>query len=308
MRDAVEMNHFLAWLLGCLRLLRGSRIALFSILMVVAGCRGQVASSTAASPGGCPAAVERRVDGLYGWYLRSGDHYRERLHEQEAALDPALFRDLQQVFSVDPERDGQQGGAGAAFDMDPFSGVQVATFAYQLTRCRVLGENRIAAHVELDVGLSANRKHDQQQITVLMQRAGEDWKVSDLEYGANDGEDAPRSLGLKASLKSWMDAHAPREGQVLLTPGFKIVITRHCAEGMVVCDQVSYRGEDRQTGSSITLMGSTLYRSCSDGMTPCQFLGYVFKNGSTTYDVSNSGLLRVLQDNKVLLEEQGEWL
>ena len=281
-------------------------MALFSILLAVAGCGGEVASSSAASPTGCPSAVERRVDALYNWYVSSGVHYRERLHEQESSLDPALYRDLQQVLSAD--LDGPQGEAGTAFAMDPFSGVQVATYAFQLKRCRALGENKIAAQVELDVGLSADRKHDQQAITLLMKQTGEDWQVSDLEYGSKDGGEMSQTLSLKTAMQRQLKDQTASGGQVLLTPGFRIMITRHCAEGMVMCDQVSYRGEDRETGASITLMGSTLYRFCADGVTPCQFLGYVFHNGSTTYEVSDSGLLRVVQENRNLLEEQGEWL
>lgn len=290
-----------------LRRFDGRRIALCWILLAVAGCRGEVASSAAASPTGCPAAVERRVNALYGWYVSYGARYRERLHEQEASLEPALYRDLQQVFSANRDHDGQHGGGENAFDIDPFSGVQVATFAYQLKRCRDLGENRIAAQVELDVGLSPNRKHDHQTITLLLNHAGGDWQLSDLEYGAKDGADASQSLGLKAALKRQLSNQTVSGGQVLITPGFRIVITRHCAEGMVICDQVSYRGEDRQTGASITLIGSTLYHFCADGMTPCQFLGYVFYNGSTVYEVSDLGLLRVVQGTRILLEEQGAW-
>jgi hypothetical protein len=55
-------------------------------------------------------------------------------------------------------------------------------------------------------------------------------------------------------------------------------------------------------------MGSTSHSICADGVTPCRFLGYRFQNGNTTYLVDEDGSLRVLQGDKLLLEEQGEWM
>ncbi len=97
-------------------------------------------------------------------------------------------------------------------------------------------------------------------------------------------------------------------GDQLTTKNYVITITRHCQEGEVTCDKVTYHGISKKTQHALTLSGHTLHTLCADGVTPCQFLGYEFKTGKTTYFVLETGLLRVVKDdNKVLVEEQGEW-
>lgn len=93
----------------------------------------------------------------------------------------------------------------------------------------------------------------------------------------------------------------------LLTPSFSIEIKVHCAEGDVSCDKVGYVGKNRKTGSAVSLRGKTLHTLCADGVTPCRFLGYEFKNGDVRYRVLESGELLVTQGKKVLVQEQGEW-
>ncbi len=97
-------------------------------------------------------------------------------------------------------------------------------------------------------------------------------------------------------------------GDQLTTKNYVITITRHCQEGEVTCDKVTYQGVSKKSGQAITLKGNTKHTMCADGVTPCQFLGYEFKAGNITYLVLETGLLRVLKgENKVLVEEQGEW-
>jgi hypothetical protein len=93
----------------------------------------------------------------------------------------------------------------------------------------------------------------------------------------------------------------------LTTPSFVIQIKVNCAEGNVTCEDVTYVGTSRKSGKTITLRGKTKQRMCADGVTPCQFLGYEFKNGATYYRVLEDGNLLVMQREKVLLEEKGEW-
>lgn len=93
----------------------------------------------------------------------------------------------------------------------------------------------------------------------------------------------------------------------LETPNFKVEITPHCEEGVVGCDNVTYRGTSKKTGKSLTLSGKELMQMCSDGVTPCQFLGYEFKNGNVVYFVSEDGHLTVSEGNKVLVDEAGQW-
>ncbi|MFL9926798.1 hypothetical protein PQR62_21165 [Herbaspirillum lusitanum] len=93
----------------------------------------------------------------------------------------------------------------------------------------------------------------------------------------------------------------------LTTPSFVIDIQENCAEGEVTCDKVSYTGTSKKTGKSIRLRGKTIHSMCADGVTPCRFLGYEFRNGSTYYRVEEGGGLLIMQGKKVLLEESGKW-
>jgi hypothetical protein len=93
----------------------------------------------------------------------------------------------------------------------------------------------------------------------------------------------------------------------LITPSFEISIDVRCPEGAVSCDQVRYTGISKKTGKAIALTGSTLHTTCADGVTPCRFLGYRFKNGKVTYTVFESGELVVTQGDKLLLQESGSW-
>lgn len=93
----------------------------------------------------------------------------------------------------------------------------------------------------------------------------------------------------------------------LTTASFIVRIAINCAEGNVSCDDVTYLGTSRKTGNSIRLRGKTMHGMCADGVTPCRFLGYEFRNGRTHYRVLDAGVLSVVQGNKVLLEERGSW-
>lgn len=98
------------------------------------------------------------------------------------------------------------------------------------------------------------------------------------------------------------------QARILSTPNFVVVIVETCEEGVVGCDQVAYTGVNRSTGKSITLSGSALMHMCADGVTPCQHLGYEFRNGDVTYTVTNDGTLAVSRKGKVFAKEQGKWL
>ena len=96
--------------------------------------------------------------------------------------------------------------------------------------------------------------------------------------------------------------------ELLTTPNYIIRIEVNCAEGYVTCNDVTYVGESRKSHNSITLKGKTMHTSCADGITPCRFVGYYFKNGNITYTISESGELKVIQGkDKVLVKEKGAW-
>lgn len=96
-------------------------------------------------------------------------------------------------------------------------------------------------------------------------------------------------------------------GATLETPHYSIEVTSQCAEGNVTCDDVTYAGRSKDSGKLIALKGSSLHMKCQDGQTPCRFLGYHFFNGDTEYQVLDNGILRVMQGDKVIVEERGQW-
>lgn len=93
----------------------------------------------------------------------------------------------------------------------------------------------------------------------------------------------------------------------LVTDSFEVSIDVRCAEGSVGCDDVRYRGVNRKTGQAISLKGRTEHTLCADRVTPCRFLGYVFRNGNVTYRVGENGTLAVTRGPTVLLQEAGAW-
>ena len=90
------------------------------------------------------------------------------------------------------------------------------------------------------------------------------------------------------------------------TKNFSVKITRNCPEGYVTCNNVIYRGTDLRSGESIRLKGKTHHTICKDGVTPCRFLGYVFRNGSYLYRVTNMSILEVYKGGKLILSEQDQ--
>ena len=93
----------------------------------------------------------------------------------------------------------------------------------------------------------------------------------------------------------------------LTTKGFKIDIQVNCEEGNVTCNRVSYRAKDLKTGKSLRLSGKTIHSLCADGVTPCRFLGYEFRNRNYRYIVTEGGLLEVYKGEKLLVSQQGTW-
>jgi hypothetical protein len=93
----------------------------------------------------------------------------------------------------------------------------------------------------------------------------------------------------------------------LETPHYRVQITPQCEEGEISCERVEYLGRHKDSGRSLKLLGRTHHTLCADGVTPCRFLGYLFRNGRTTYWVGEDGTLRVTVGKRLLLEESGQW-
>jgi hypothetical protein len=102
-------------------------------------------------------------------------------------------------------------------------------------------------------------------------------------------------------------AQPDESAQILDTPGFTVRIEVQCPEGNVSCETVAYRGENKRTKQVLSLMGRTAHIACADGVTPCRFLGYIFRSGAYTYFVSQAGELVVSKGDKQLVRESGVW-
>ncbi len=97
------------------------------------------------------------------------------------------------------------------------------------------------------------------------------------------------------------------DAETLETPSFVIKIDVRCAEGNVTCDDVIYSGTSKKTQKSIVLRGRTMHSKCADGVTPCQFQGYLFTSGHARYTITQDGELIVMQGEKTLVQERGTW-
>lgn len=98
----------------------------------------------------------------------------------------------------------------------------------------------------------------------------------------------------------------------LETENHLVEITVRCPEGYVTCDRVTYQGVNKKTGAAITLRGETMHHPCADGVTPCRFLGYRFRNGKHVYLVwedadGEQGTLEIRAGRQTLLTERGTW-
>jgi hypothetical protein len=98
--------------------------------------------------------------------------------------------------------------------------------------------------------------------------------------------------------------------KTLVTEDWIVAIVDISREGTVVNDDVNFYGLSKKTGKSIRLTGSTWHTHSPDG-TPSRYLGWIFKNGETTYtveDEGDQGILEVVEkDSKVLVHEAGRW-
>lgn len=91
--------------------------------------------------------------------------------------------------------------------------------------------------------------------------------------------------------------------EIIKTKNFQINITRNCSNDSIICNNVTYVGQDLRTGKSIRLIGKTVNNARS-----YRFLGYEFKNGLYTYSVTSDNVLLIRKNNNVILREQGVFI
>lgn len=111
-----------------------------------------------------------------------------------------------------------------------------------------------------------------------------------------------------AALALLLACASPAAAQlVLATESFDIAIDIRCPEGEVGCKDVRYTSVHRRSGRILKLLGEELHTLCADRVTPCRFLGYVFRHGRQRYYVWENGTLAIKHGDEVLLQEAGKW-
>lgn len=95
-----------------------------------------------------------------------------------------------------------------------------------------------------------------------------------------------------------------------VTEHYVVTITEHCGTDEHFCDKVTYVGINKKTGKSITLSGASVVRPCSDGVTPCQHMGYEFFSGKYRYAITDTNWmfakLWVWKDGQTIIDERCE--
>jgi len=89
-----------------------------------------------------------------------------------------------------------------------------------------------------------------------------------------------------------------------ITENYEVTIIEHCGENETFCRNVSYIGKSKKTGKSIKLKGSQTIRTCADGVTPCQMMGWEFFSGPYRYAITDARSLWVSRDGRDVLVEK----
>ena len=70
----------------------------------------------------------------------------------------------------------------------------------------------------------------------------------------------------------------------------------------------SYLVINKNSGDVLQLNGRTVYPQCADGLKPCRFIGYEFKNEEDTYFIYEDGTFTITEESdEVVVKEKGEW-
>ncbi len=100
----------------------------------------------------------------------------------------------------------------------------------------------------------------------------------------------------------------PADAAVLVTEQFVIVIVEQCPEGDVACNNVKYTGVNRSTGETLTLKGQAWVRMCADAVSPCQHIGWQFRNGDYVYRIRETPPSLIIERNgRMLIEQKATW-
>lgn len=96
--------------------------------------------------------------------------------------------------------------------------------------------------------------------------------------------------------------------QTLTTESYQIDVTSLCPEGEVTCQQMSFALTVKESGNVQHYEGRSLHRLCADGETPCQFIGYRFRDDKRQFTLFDNGALEInCGAGLEIVREQGQW-
>ena len=98
--------------------------------------------------------------------------------------------------------------------------------------------------------------------------------------------------------------------ETLVTPNYKVAVTRHCPTTEAMCAKVSANVKSKDGREYVLNRGSTYVAPVSDSKaTPAMLSvkGYRFKHKKNEYIVLESGDLTITRRGKTIAKEQGSW-
>lgn len=94
---------------------------------------------------------------------------------------------------------------------------------------------------------------------------------------------------------------------VVRTNTYYLTQIGRCEEYVVNCFDYTLIMYHRKTGELTQVKGESLHSLCADKVTPCQYLGTIFKKGEMKYFLNDgASAFKILKNNKVILEEKAK--
>jgi hypothetical protein len=102
-------------------------------------------------------------------------------------------------------------------------------------------------------------------------------------------------------------ATPPPSTETLVTPNYKVVVTRSCAKNETVCSKLSARIKSKDGRDYLLGRGSPYIATGADGKPAGPVLGYRFRHKTTDYLALENGEFQIIRRGKQALKEQGSW-
>ena len=84
---------------------------------------------------------------------------------------------------------------------------------------------------------------------------------------------------------------------------YEFSIERRCQEGWVSCDNVLLESRNKKTGENLRIIGSTHHSTCADGISPCRFIGYIFKKDDLKIVIDDQNIVLIRNGTQILREQ-----